>query len=186
MEGGKGTKPHRRALPAAPRSAGALIGRRWLEMVAPDWPVATKYPNAAGAPHELVPAIRHSRRGTDLSVPLRLALGVIPRRRHPCFFPPFRPSALPIELTGGCFSHGLCWPPPSARPPERSIDQNPQPCTDCAPLIKTSSGSEALETPFWRPWVKVRPAGCCGIPDGALSCVPSPTNRRTGAHGQAN
>ena len=50
-------------------------------------------------------------------------LGVVfPRRRLACFFPLFRPGALPIELARGGFPDCLCWAPPSARPLQRTVD----------------------------------------------------------------
>ena len=51
---------------------------------------------------------------------------VFPRLRLACFFPLFRPGALPIELARGFFSHSLCWSPPCAGPLERTVDQNRQ------------------------------------------------------------
>jgi hypothetical protein len=47
-------------------------------------------------------------------------------RALPLFFPLFRFGSLSIELTGGCFSDGLCRAAPSARPLKRTVDQNRQ------------------------------------------------------------
>jgi len=62
----------------------------------------------------------------DLSHARWPAGGILIRRRLACFFPLFRSGTLPIKLARGSFPNRLCWPAPSARPLQRTVDQNRQ------------------------------------------------------------
>ena len=84
---------------------------------------------------------------------------VFPRRRLACFFPLFRPGALPIELARGGFPDRLCWPAPSARPLQRTVDQTASRSTGPTISMMVSKDIDWMDssTAFLRGWCDLRP-----------------------------
>jgi len=109
----------------------------------------------------------------DLSHGRRPAGVVFPRRRLACFFPLFRPGALPIELARGGFPDCLCWPAPSARPLQRTVDQHRQQKhrTDDLHDRKHRHRLDGLEHGF-SPWLMRPPAAGDTEPPGSWSPTP--------------